>query len=109
MKKITTLTIALIFLGSFSSNAQMVAAKVATDVTKENKKELVVKEKNKKASKGFNFNKSNKYLKKQSCSSSAQKSCCSKEKDIVSSSSKKTNCNSENKKKEVCSSTEKKR
>ena len=88
MKKITTLIIALIFLGSFSSNAQMVAAKVATDLAKENKKELVVKEKNKKASKGFNFNKSNKYLKKESCSSSAQKSCCSKEKDIVSSSSK---------------------
>ena len=105
MKKIKILTISILFLTTLSSNAQMVAAKVATDLSKENKKEVVIKKENKKALKGFNFNKSNKKLKKESCSSSnAKKSCCSKEKTTTCSSSKKATCSSDSKKEVCCSS-----
>ena len=108
MKKSIILTIALIFLVTISSNAQMVAAKLATEKSNENKKELVVKEKDKKVAKGFNFNKSNKYLKKESCSSSdSKKSCCSKKKEKSSSTANKATCSSDTKKQSSCASSEK--
>lgn len=84
MKKILILSIAMIFIASYSLTAQNTAidTKTATVVAADSKVECQDKENTKSTKKltGFNFNKSNKYG-KSSCSTTAKSSsCCSKSK-----------------------------
>ena len=95
MKKILILSIAMIFIASYSITAQNTATdtKTATVVAADTKVECQDKE-NTKSSKqltGFNFNKSNKYA-KSSCSSKAKSSssCSSKAKSSSCCSTTKT-------------------
>ena len=85
MKKILILSIAMIFVASYSIKAQSTATdkKTSTVVAADTKAECQDKEKTKSSQQltGFNFNKSNKYG-KSSCSSKAKSSssCSSKAK-----------------------------
>ena len=85
MKKILILSIAMIFVASYSITAQSTATdkKTSTVVAADTKTECQDKEKTKSSQQltGFNFNKSNKYG-KSSCSSKAKSSsCCSTTKE----------------------------